>query len=100
MNCIGFYSDFRKCYGFDQFSLCFSAPVMPALKLVQVLSGHRGRVWNVSWHPEGNILTSCGEDKVIRLWGTEGGPEGKWVVKTSLTEGHERTIREVSSIQI
>ncbi|KAJ1531832.1 hypothetical protein ONE63_000484 [Megalurothrips usitatus] len=68
----------------------------PKLQLVQVLSGHRGRVWNVSWHPGGNILASCGEDKTIRLWGTEGGPEGKWVVKTSLTDGHERTIREVA----
>lgn len=53
-------------------------------------------MWNVSWHPQGNILTSCGEDKVICLWGTEGGAEGKWVVKTNLTDGHERTIRDVS----
>ncbi|XP_034240317.1 probable cytosolic iron-sulfur protein assembly protein Ciao1 [Thrips palmi] len=71
-------------------------PAMPTLKLVQVLTGHRGRVWNISWHPEGNLLTSCGEDKIIRIWGTEGGVEGKWVVKTSLTDGHERTIREVT----
>lgn len=70
--------------------------VVPTLKFVQVLKGHRGRAWNVSWHPQGNLLTSCGEDKIIRLWGTEGGAEGKWVEKTTLTDGHERTIREVS----
>lgn len=58
-----------------------------------VLNGHTGRVWNCSWHPTGNILASCGEDKSIRLWSKEG---SSWVCKTVLTEGHTRTVRTVS----
>lgn len=57
------------------------------------LKGHVGRVWNVSWHPHGNVLASCGEDLAIRIWQLEG---DKWVIKTILTEGHQRTIREVA----
>lgn len=64
---------------------------MGHLELVDTLKGHLGRVWNVSWHPSGNILSSCGEDKTIRLWGKEG---DRWALKTILTDGHQRTIRE------
>lgn len=66
---------------------------MGQLKLVDTLTGHLGRVWNVSWHPTGSLLSSCGEDKTIRLWGREG---PRWVLKTILTDGHQRTIRETS----
>ncbi|KAK7794482.1 hypothetical protein R5R35_004706 [Gryllus longicercus] len=66
---------------------------MGKLDLIQTLSGHEGRVWNVCWHPQGNTLASCGEDKTIRLWFKEG---SKWVNKDILTEGHQRTIREVA----
>ncbi|KAJ9600782.1 hypothetical protein L9F63_001062 [Diploptera punctata] len=66
---------------------------MGKLELVQSLKGHDGRVWDVCWHPEGNLLASCGEDKTIRIWGREG---SKWVNKAILTDGHQRTIREVA----
>lgn len=63
------------------------------MELVDALVGHTGRVWNVSWHPNGTMLSSCGEDKDIRLWGREG---PRWALRTMLTDGHQRTIREVS----
>lgn len=66
---------------------------MGKLILNQTLEGHQGRVWSVKWHPKGNILASCGEDKSIRLWGKEG---NRWVTKTILTGGHERTIRDIA----
>lgn len=39
-----------------------------SLKEKDLLIGHEARVWNVSWHPEGKILATCGADKSIRLW--------------------------------
>lgn len=66
---------------------------MGKLQLEQCLSGHKGRVWNVAWHPSGNMLATCGEDKTIRIWGHDG---KTWVNKTILTDGHQRTIREVA----
>ena len=66
---------------------------MGKLELVQSLNGHNGRVWDVCWHPEANLLASCGEDKAIRIWGKEG---SKWVAKTILADGHQRTVREIA----
>lgn len=66
---------------------------MSTLELKQTLTGHRGRVWSVCWHPQGVTLASCGEDKTITIWGLEG---SKWVTKMILTEGHSRSIREVT----
>jgi len=66
---------------------------MGKLNLVQTLLGHAGRVWDICWHPQGNTLASCGEDKTICIWGREG---SKWVSKAVLTDGHQRTIREVT----
>ncbi|XP_075969473.1 cytosolic iron-sulfur assembly component 1 isoform X1 [Anticarsia gemmatalis] len=66
---------------------------MPKLDLMQILTGHKGIVWNVSWHPQGKIFASCGEDKTIKLWSKEG---QEWAIKTVLVDGHQRTIREVS----
>lgn len=63
------------------------------LKLIDCLKGHSGIVWNVKWHPEGNVLASCGADKTIRLWGLS---DNSWKVRTLLQDGHQKTIREVS----
>lgn len=67
--------------------------VMGTLELRQSLTGHRGRVWNVCWHPLGSCVASCGEDKTIRIWVLKG---SQWVIKAILTEGHTRTIREIA----
>ncbi|CAH2074135.1 unnamed protein product, partial [Iphiclides podalirius] len=66
---------------------------MVRLELLQSINGHKGIVWNVSWHPQGKIFASCGEDKIIKLWSEDG---QDWTVKTVLVDGHQRTIREVA----
>lgn len=66
---------------------------MGKVSVAHILQGHRGRVWNVAWHPQGNALASCGDDKTIRIWGRDG---NKWTNKAILTEGHDRTIRSVA----
>ncbi|KAK6644173.1 cytosolic iron-sulfur protein assembly [Polyplax serrata] len=67
---------------------------MGKLEQIQCLKAHDGRVWNVAWHPQGNYLASCGEDKTICIWAKDN--FGKWQNKTKLTEGHSRTIREIN----
>jgi len=32
------------------------------------LSGHQGRIWQLAYHPETQILASASDDKTIRLW--------------------------------
>ncbi|CAG9862446.1 unnamed protein product [Phyllotreta striolata] len=67
---------------------------MGKLELIQALNSDTGRVWNVGWHPKGAALASCGEDKSIRIWTKD--LRGKWTNKIVLTDGHKRTIRQVS----
>lgn len=73
--------------------LLLQSNTMGMLELKQTLTSHRGRVWSVCWHPQGATLASCGEDKTIVISGLEG---SKWITKMILTEGHSRSIREVT----
>lgn len=66
---------------------------MSKLEVLQILTGHKGRVWGATWHPKSNVLATCGEDKTIRIWALEG---NKWVTKTILSDSHTRTIRNVA----
>ncbi|XP_030386566.1 probable cytosolic iron-sulfur protein assembly protein Ciao1 [Scaptodrosophila lebanonensis] len=66
---------------------------MGRLTLEHTLQGHKGRIWGVAWHPNGNTFASCGEDKAIRIWTLSG--SGTWSTKTILSDGHKRTIREI-----
>jgi len=66
---------------------------------VTSLAGHTDRVWHAAWNPQGTLLATCSSDLTIRLWATEGQNEDgteKWVCKTILTDGHQRTIRQVA----
>ncbi|KAJ1924624.1 Cytosolic iron-sulfur protein assembly protein [Tieghemiomyces parasiticus] len=41
---------------------------MVQLKLLAELTGHKDRVWQVSWHPSGHYLCSCSGDRTVRVW--------------------------------
>ncbi|KAL5971498.1 hypothetical protein TSMEX_000830 [Taenia solium] len=62
-------------------------------KRLQTLSHHEERVWCVAWNNAGTILASCGEDKSVCLWVTEG---STWTCAFSSTDNHIRTVRHVS----
>ncbi|XP_011911184.1 PREDICTED: LOW QUALITY PROTEIN: probable cytosolic iron-sulfur protein assembly protein CIAO1 [Cercocebus atys] len=51
------------------------------------------RCWFLAWNPAGTLLASCGGDRRIRIWGTEG---DSWICKSVLSEGHQRTVRKVA----
>jgi len=36
-----------------------------------VLSGHRGRVWNVKYSPQGDLIASTSEDATVMIWDVE-----------------------------
>ncbi len=54
------------------------------------LRGHTGRVWSVSFSPDGSTLASGSWDSTVRLWDVAGGSE-----KARLT-GHESWVRSVT----
>ncbi|KAB0792860.1 hypothetical protein PPYR_14819 [Photinus pyralis] len=66
---------------------------MGKLVLLDTLSKHVGPVWNVAWHPKGDALATCGEDKTVRIWAKQG---NKWINKVVLSDAHKRTIRSVA----
>ncbi|KAF8782914.1 probable cytosolic iron-sulfur protein assembly protein CIAO1 [Argiope bruennichi] len=65
------------------------------MSIVQIaeLSGHKDRIWSVSWNPSGTLLASCGADKTIRIWGKSG---NSWESLAILTDAHLRAIRSVA----
>jgi len=64
-----------------------------SIELLQTLDSHQERVWSLGWNPKGTLFASCGGDKLIKIWGKEG---GEWVCKSSLSDHHNRTVRSVS----
>jgi WD40 repeat protein len=63
------------------------------LSLLATLEGHKDRVWNLAWSPNGDLLASCSGDKSIRLWSKIG---DKWLLRDILDDGHERTVRRIA----
>ncbi|KAK9464171.1 WD40-repeat-containing domain protein [Lipomyces oligophaga] len=47
-------------------------------ELLDTLKGHHGPVHSLSYSPDGQILSTGGEDGTIRLWRSEPGPYGLW----------------------
>ena len=67
-----------------------------SLKLLTTLTGHtEDRVWHVSWSPDGEYLSSCGEDKVVRIWSFDSNNNNNNHFKciATLEEAQSRTIR-------
>lgn len=54
---------------------------MGKLELIQTVKKDSGRVWNLAWHPKGEVFASCGDEKSIRIWGKD--ITGKWSNKVN-----------------
>jgi WD40 repeat protein len=57
----------------------------------KVFSGHRGRVYEARFSPDGKILASAGDDNVLRLWEVSTGKELR------VLQGHEHSVISVAS---
>lgn len=72
---------------------------IPALELIQTLSGHTDRVWGLAWSPSGKQLASCSGDRTVRIWSFHAGNDeesSRWQCDAVLEEeDHDRTIRSV-----
>lgn len=73
---------------------------MAALLDVGTLQGHEERVWCVTWRPsDPPQLTSCGEDRIIRIWGPQGPIEtaDQWrlIAEVDTSELHDRSLRSL-----
>ncbi len=62
----------------------------PAGAAFAVLEGHDERTWHVAWSPCGQLLASCGADKVVRVWRQMG---GQWACCATLEDVQTGTIR-------
>lgn len=51
----------RKC---EMDLLVADVSVRPVCTLV----GHTDTVWCVAWHPNGDVIASCGADRSVRIW--------------------------------
>ena len=65
------------------------------LDYICTLSGHQEKVWHASWTKDGKYLSTCGEDRTIRIWGPFDGWNGEEAVTciSILEDGQSRTIR-------
>lgn len=59
------------------------------LSLLQKLEGHSERCWSVAWSPDGNLLSSCGGDKSIRIWSKDA-RTGSWHCSAILEVGKKK----------
>src|SRR5262249_20085884 len=63
-------------------------PVGIALR--QTLAGHKGIIYDVVWSPDGTMLASGSEDRIIRICDTS-----DWRL-TGVLEGHSHWVRSIS----
>lgn len=66
------------------------------LRLVDKVQGHEGICWHASWDASGELLASCGQDQIMKIWRVI---ESKLVCLSSTSEEdtiHSRTIRRVA----
>lgn len=56
-------------------------------------TGHRDRVWQVSWSHDGKYLASCGGDKSVIIWGAT--KDHTYTEIQKIEDAHQRTIRRV-----
>lgn len=66
------------------------------LRLKQKVSAHDGTAWFVSWDPTGDLLSSSGQDKRIRLWRENDGIYDPVFVSSESELTHNRTVRRVA----
>ncbi len=55
-------------------------------RLAQFLHGHLGQVWSAAYSPDGTLIASGGQDRIIRLWNAATGKE------VMTLEGHAGSI--------
>ncbi|KAK2952094.1 putative Cytosolic iron-sulfur protein assembly protein 1 [Blattamonas nauphoetae] len=61
-----------------------------SIRKIATLEGHQGRCWHAEWSPDGNLIASCGEDRIIRIWKPK--ENGEWK-EVATSHSHGGTIR-------